>query len=60
VEVWRYHLGHALSQPLNYPVIAGNHYCVATGDGLIIALDLERQELAWKYAPATALPGDCR
>ncbi len=54
-EVWRYHLGQALSKPLNYPVIAGNHYCVATGDGLIIALDLERGQLAWKYAPATHL-----
>jgi outer membrane protein assembly factor BamB len=46
-ESWRVELGRRLTRRC-YPVIAAGHYCVATEDGAVVALDLESGRPAWE------------
>ena len=51
-EVWTADLGTKLNKPHCYPVVAGNHYCLGTEDGTLIALDVQTGEIAWEQALA--------
>jgi outer membrane protein assembly factor BamB len=45
---WQSELGHRLSKPRCYPVVASGRYCVATEDGMVVALDLATGQKAWE------------
>jgi outer membrane protein assembly factor BamB len=47
--LWHVELGRSLPRPRCYPVLAGGHLCLPTGDGAVVGLALEGGTPTWEY-----------
>ncbi|MGH2543525.1 MAG: PQQ-binding-like beta-propeller repeat protein [Ardenticatenaceae bacterium] len=48
-EVWSVELQRRLVKPFSYPAVAGTRFCLMSEDGWVVALAVERGELAWEF-----------
>lgn len=54
--LWRAELGRALPRSQAAAVVAGEHFCVASEDGTLVALDVANSAVAWERAATPARP----